>query len=47
MPRTFAKVFGSAVLSWGLLEAVYSVYDRARPEEVIADASLNGHSWGT
>ena len=46
VPRTFAKVFGAAVLSWGLLEAVYSVYDRARPEEVIADASLNGHSWG-
>ena len=46
VPRTFAKVFGAAVLSWGLLEAVYSVYDRPRPEEVIADASLNGHSWG-
>jgi maltose/moltooligosaccharide transporter len=46
VPRTFAKVFGAALLSWGLLEAVYSVYDRARPEEVIVDASLNGHSWG-
>jgi membrane-associated phospholipid phosphatase len=45
VPRTFAKVFASALLSWGLLEAVYSVYDRQRPEEVIADASLNGHSW--
>jgi membrane-associated phospholipid phosphatase len=24
---------------------VYAVYDRARPEEVVAGASLNGHSW--
>jgi membrane-associated phospholipid phosphatase/predicted MFS family arabinose efflux permease len=45
VPRMFAKVFASALLSWGLLEAVYSVYDRPRPEEVITDASLNGHSW--
>jgi membrane-associated phospholipid phosphatase len=45
VPRTFAKVFASALLAWGLLEAVYSVYDRPRPEEVIADASLNEHSW--
>jgi membrane-associated phospholipid phosphatase len=46
LPRVFAQVLGSAVLSWGLLEAVYSIYDRPRPEEVIAGASLNGHSWG-
>jgi dolichol-phosphate mannosyltransferase len=42
----FARVLGSALVSWALLEAVYSVYDRPRPEEVVADASLNGHSWG-
>jgi undecaprenyl-diphosphatase len=46
VPRVFGLVMGSALLSWGLLEAVYSVYDRPRPEEVVADASLNGHSWG-
>jgi MFS family permease len=46
VPRVFGLVAGSAILSWGLLEAVYSVYDRARPEEVVEDASLNGHSWG-
>jgi membrane-associated phospholipid phosphatase/predicted MFS family arabinose efflux permease len=45
VPATFARVFGSALLAWGLLEAVYSVYDRPRPEEVVADPSLNGHSW--
>ena len=38
-------MLGSALLAWGLLEAVYSVYDRPRPEEVVADPSLNGHSW--
>jgi MFS family permease len=46
VPRIFGLVLGSALLSWGLLEVVYSVYDRARPEEVLEDASLNGHSWG-
>jgi membrane-associated phospholipid phosphatase len=45
IPAVFARVMGSALLSWGLLEAVYSVYDRPRPEEVVANASLNGHSW--
>jgi dolichol-phosphate mannosyltransferase len=45
VPRTLGLVLGSALLSWGLLEAVYSVYDRARPEEVVEDAVLNGHSW--
>ncbi len=45
VPRVFARVFGSAVLAWGLLEAVYAVYDRARPEEVVEHAILNGHSW--
>jgi undecaprenyl-diphosphatase len=45
VPAVFGRVMGSALVSWGLLEAVYSVYDRARPEEVVANASLNGHSW--
>ncbi len=45
VPSVFARVLGSAVLAWGLLEAVYSVYDRARPEEVVEHAVLNGHSW--
>ena len=45
IPAVFARVMGSALLSWGLLEAVYSVYDRPRPQEVVANASLNGHSW--
>jgi undecaprenyl-diphosphatase len=45
VPVVFAQVLGSALVAWGLLEAVYSVYDRARPEEVVAGASLNGHSW--
>ncbi len=45
VPATFARVLGSALLAWGLLEAVYAVYDRPRPEEVVADPSLNGHSW--
>lgn len=40
------RAFASAVLAWGLLEAVYAVYDRQRPEEALgASASLNGHSW--
>jgi MFS family permease len=43
----FARVMTSALLAWGLLEAIYSVYDRARPEETVAagEISLNGHSW--
>jgi membrane-associated phospholipid phosphatase/predicted MFS family arabinose efflux permease len=45
IPETFARVFGSALLAWILLEVVYSVYDRPRPEEVVSDATLNGHSW--
>jgi membrane-associated phospholipid phosphatase len=45
VPATFAGVLGSALVAWGLLEAVYAVYDRPRPEEVVADPSLNGHSW--
>jgi membrane-associated phospholipid phosphatase len=45
IPATFARVLGSALLAWVLLEAVYAVYDRPRPEEVVADPTLNGHSW--
>jgi membrane-associated phospholipid phosphatase/MFS family permease len=45
IPAVFGRVMGSALLAWGLLEAVYAVYDRPRPEEVVANASLNGHSW--
>jgi MFS transporter, DHA1 family, tetracycline resistance protein len=50
-PRRVLAVFGrvmtSALLAWGLLEAIYSLYDRARPEETVAagEISLNGHSW--
>ena len=45
VPAVFARVLASALVAWGLLEAVYAVYDRPRPEEVVADATLNGHSW--
>jgi membrane-associated phospholipid phosphatase len=45
VPATFGRVLGSALLAWVLLEAVYAVYDRPRPEEVVTDPSLNGHSW--
>jgi MFS family permease len=45
LPAAAARVFGSAFVAWGLLEAVYAVYDRPRPEETLADISLHGHSW--
>jgi maltose/moltooligosaccharide transporter len=45
VPIVFARVFASALLAWGLLEAIYSVYDRPRPEETVSEISLNGHSW--
>jgi MFS family permease len=47
VPRVFSLMMLSAILSWGLLEGVYAVYERDRPEEVIpaADISLNGHTW--
>jgi DHA1 family tetracycline resistance protein-like MFS transporter len=43
----FARVMTSALVAWGLLEAIYAVYDRARPEETVAagEISLHGHSW--
>jgi membrane-associated phospholipid phosphatase len=40
-----ARVLGAAFVSWGLLESVYAVYDRERPEEVVGSVGLNGHSW--
>lgn len=42
-----ARVLASALLAWGLLEAVYALYDRPRPEEVFgaSEISLYGHSW--
>jgi membrane-associated phospholipid phosphatase len=47
VPRVFAQVMGAALLSWGLLEALYALNDRPRPEEALgaATVSLNGHSW--
>jgi membrane-associated phospholipid phosphatase/predicted MFS family arabinose efflux permease len=45
VPGIFVRVLGSALLAWGLLEAVYAVYDRPRPEEVLSGVSLNDHSW--
>jgi membrane-associated phospholipid phosphatase len=43
--RTVGMVLASALVSWGFLEAVYAVYDRPRPEEVVDGAVLNGHTW--
>lgn len=42
-----AQTVASALLAWGLLEGVYALYDRPRPEEVFGAAaiSLDGHSW--
>lgn len=47
VPRVFAQVMGAALLSWGLLEALYALNDRPRPEEALgaANVSLNGNSW--
>jgi membrane-associated phospholipid phosphatase len=45
IPAVFARVLGSALLAWALLEAVYAIYDRPRPEETLANVSLNEHSW--
>jgi membrane-associated phospholipid phosphatase len=45
VPAVFARVLGSALVSWGLLEAIYAVYERPRPEEVVGEISLNGHTW--
>jgi membrane-associated phospholipid phosphatase/predicted MFS family arabinose efflux permease len=45
IPGVFARVLGSALVAWVLLEAIYAVYDRSRPEEVLETVSLNEHSW--
>ena len=47
VPAVFARVLGSALVAWGILEAVYAVYDRPRPEEVVgADHVTRGdHTW--
>ena len=45
IPGVLARVLGSALLAWGLLEAVYSVYDRPRPEETLSNIGVDGHSW--
>jgi membrane-associated phospholipid phosphatase len=48
-PRRIAAVtglvFGSGLLALGLLDGIHRVYDRPRPEEVLTEVSLNGHSW--
>ena len=43
--RVVALVFSSALLAWGLLEGAYALWERARPEEVLAAANVHGHSW--
>jgi membrane-associated phospholipid phosphatase len=40
-----ARVLGSALLAFVLLEAVYAVYDRPRPEEALGVTLHEGHSW--
>jgi membrane-associated phospholipid phosphatase len=40
-----AVVAASGVLAWTLLEGVYLLYDRARPEEVMGGVVLDGNSW--
>jgi membrane-associated phospholipid phosphatase/Na+/melibiose symporter-like transporter len=40
-----AQMLASALVAWILLESVYALYDRPRPEEVIDAVELNGHSW--
>jgi MFS family permease len=38
--RVVALVLGSALVSWGLLEAVYAALDRPRPEEVLDSSQI-------
>jgi MFS family permease len=44
IPGVLAQVLGSAFLAFVLLEAIYAVYDRPRPEEVL-ELELGGHTW--
>jgi membrane-associated phospholipid phosphatase len=39
--RVVAFVMASALLAWGLLEAVYAALDRPRPEEVLAPGQIS------
>ena len=39
------RVLGSALVSFVLLEAVYAVYNRPRPEEALGVTLHDGHSW--
>jgi len=47
VPLVFARVLVSALVAFGLLEAIYAAYDRPRPEEVPAAefSSPVGHTW--
>jgi MFS family permease len=46
VPLVLGTVFGSALLAFALLEAIYAVYDRPRPEETVDGwSSLEGHTW--
>ena len=47
IPSVLGRVVGSALVAFAILEAVYAVYDRPRPEEVPAAEfeSLAGHTW--
>ncbi len=42
-----AQMLASALIAWGLLEGIYALFDRPRPEEVLGAStiSLNSHSW--
>jgi membrane-associated phospholipid phosphatase len=46
VPAVVALVGGSALLAWGMLEAIYAAYDRPRPEEVLPPGAVNmGGRW--
>lgn len=46
-PAVLALVVSSAMLAWGLLEALYNVHDRPRPEETLDGAQLVlSGTWG-
>jgi membrane-associated phospholipid phosphatase/Na+/melibiose symporter-like transporter len=42
-----ARMLAAAFLAWILLESIYALYDRPRPEEVFPASaiSLDGHAW--
>jgi membrane-associated phospholipid phosphatase/predicted MFS family arabinose efflux permease len=47
IPSVLGRVLGSALVAFALLETIYAVYNRPRPEEVPAAEfeSLAGHTW--